>query len=184
MHAYLLVAKDPSEIDKKVKEISGNSRIIHFKLEKIADTRELIRQTNMSLSKPTAYLLEDFDNASVEAQNSFLKRLEEPAINLVFVLTAKNEAQVLPTIVSRCEVVRLKGKKNVNDEVREISLAEIAKISKREDAIEYLENIINSLHDKLPKNAKILHYADEALSRIKANANPTLQLTRLVVSLQ
>lgn len=183
MHAYLLVADDEPAINKKVKEISGKNRIIRFKLEKIADTRELVRQTNMSLFEPTVYVL-DIDNASIEAQNAFLKRLEEPAEDLTFVLVAQNEAKVLPTILSRCQIIRLKSKRVTSGSVSEITFSEISKITKREDAIAYLENLINSLHDKLPKNARALRLADDTLSRIKANANPTLQLTRLAVSLQ
>lgn len=38
--------------------------------------------------------------------NKLLKIIEEPAPNTLFILVAENEEQVLPTIVSRCQVIR------------------------------------------------------------------------------
>jgi DNA polymerase III subunit delta' len=39
--------------------------------------------------------------------NAFLKLLEEPSGNIVFILTASNTDQLLPTIISRCQQIRL-----------------------------------------------------------------------------
>lgn len=39
--------------------------------------------------------------------NKLLKLIEEPPANTLFILVAENEDQVLPTIVSRCQVVRI-----------------------------------------------------------------------------
>ena len=54
-------------------------------------------------------LLEDFHNASISAANAMLKTLEEPPDQVVLLLTAVAQEQLLPTVVSRCEVVRLRG---------------------------------------------------------------------------
>jgi len=45
---------------------------------------------------------------TVEAANSFLKTLEEPPLNSVFVLIAEKISQLPSTVVSRCQVLRLK----------------------------------------------------------------------------
>ena len=50
----------------------------------------------------------DFDLASVQAQNALLKTLEEPPEAVVLLLTARSTANLLPTIVSRCEVLNLR----------------------------------------------------------------------------
>jgi len=42
-----------------------------------------------------------------EAQNAFLKTLEEPPDDTLLVLTATNLSRLLPTIISRCQVMRL-----------------------------------------------------------------------------
>lgn len=39
--------------------------------------------------------------------NKLLKIIEEPPVNTLFILVAENEEQILPTIVSRCQLVRL-----------------------------------------------------------------------------
>ena len=177
VHAYLLLTTNPETAYKKIAELVPDAKqIIPFSIAKIADTRELIRQTQVSFAQKTVYLLENFDRTSVEAQNAFLKSLEEAQANIVYVLTAKGEEAVLPTIVSRCQVVRFKKGRTKSAEV-DIAFAEIAKLTKREDAIAYLEKVTASLHQDLPENAYTLKYANESLARIKANANPTLQLT-------
>ncbi len=53
--------------------------------------------------------LPDFDRATDNAANALLKTLEEPPGNVVFLLTASDQESLLPTIVSRCEVIRLRS---------------------------------------------------------------------------
>lgn len=188
MHAYLLIGEG-AELEAK-KLFPNAKHIINYKIESIADTKELIRQTNLSLA-PTVYIINDFDEASMEAQNSFLKRLEEPQKNLGFILTAKSEWQILPTIISRCQIIRPKRQKsspssNYQD-LTALSIPQrfeiISKITKREDAVLFLENTIKSLSLNLNNNTKdAICAADIARSRIKQNANPTLQLVRFAIS--
>lgn len=52
-------------------------------------------------------ILADADRIRTEAANSILKLLEEPAPSVVLVLLAEQVQNVLPTIVSRCQRVRL-----------------------------------------------------------------------------
>lgn len=49
-----------------------------------------------------------FDAANDEAQNALLKTLEEPPGQVVLLLTAERADDLLPTIVSRCELVALR----------------------------------------------------------------------------
>jgi DNA polymerase-3 subunit delta' len=51
-------------------------------------------------------LLDDADDLNEEAANCFLKTLEEPPPGSVFFLIGTNSERQLPTIVSRCQVVR------------------------------------------------------------------------------
>lgn len=53
------------------------------------------------------YIIHLVENMTVEAVNSLLKFLEEPSKNTYAILTTENEARVLPTIVSRCESMRM-----------------------------------------------------------------------------
>lgn len=56
-------------------------------------------------------LLENADLLSTEAQNILLKPLEEKKDNVEMYLLVKNESKILPTILSRCEVIQ--AKKNI-----------------------------------------------------------------------
>jgi DNA polymerase-3 subunit delta' len=49
-----------------------------------------------------------FEEAHTSAMNALLKPLEEPAPKVVLILTAESAEILLPTIVSRCEVLRLR----------------------------------------------------------------------------
>ena len=49
-----------------------------------------------------------FQEANAEASNALLKILEEPPPFAVLILTADDPESILPTIVSRCEVLRLR----------------------------------------------------------------------------
>ena len=54
-------------------------------------------------------LLLRFEEAHNSASNAMLKMLEEPPAQVVVILTAKSAENLLPTIVSRCEVLRLRS---------------------------------------------------------------------------
>ncbi len=70
-----------------------------------------IREMNRSLAYPPyesfqrVILLEDIHVMRQEAANSLLKTLEEPPEDNLFILTAELSKEVLPTIISRCQVV-------------------------------------------------------------------------------
>ena len=75
-----------------------------------------IERVHEDLRRPMSYrpvegrfkvaILVDADLLRVEAANAFLKLLEEPAPQTVFVLTTTRLDRMLPTIVSRCQAVR------------------------------------------------------------------------------
>ena len=53
-------------------------------------------------------LLPDFQHVTIQAQNALLKTLEEPPEKVILLLTVNAAESLLPTIVSRCEVIRLR----------------------------------------------------------------------------
>ena len=77
---------------------------------KIDTVREIQHNLNMQpYAAPwrTALFLR-FEEANLNAQNALLKTLEEPTPLSKLMLTASNENALLPTISSRCEVIRLR----------------------------------------------------------------------------
>ena len=72
--------------------------------------RDLVRA---AASAPTVgrvrvLVVEDADRLTEQAGNALLKALEEPAAHTVFVLCAPSDEDVLPTVRSRCRIVRLR----------------------------------------------------------------------------
>jgi DNA polymerase III subunit delta' len=55
----------------------------------------------------TVIIITGVDTMRKESANAFLKLLEEPSENLLFILTASKTDQLLPTIISRCQQIRL-----------------------------------------------------------------------------
>ena len=53
-----------------------------------------------------AYVIEDADTMNTQAQNALLKLLEEPPESAAFILEAANASLLLPTVRSRCEMIR------------------------------------------------------------------------------
>lgn len=73
-----------------------------------------IRDINRSLnlrpyeSQARAVIISDAGALGAEAANAFLKSLEEPPPFIFFLLLAAGEDRVLPTIASRCQLVRFR----------------------------------------------------------------------------
>ena len=51
------------------------------------------------------YILDRVDLLGIQAANAFLKTLEEPPADVILILLGRTRESVLPTIVSRCQVV-------------------------------------------------------------------------------
>jgi DNA polymerase-3 subunit delta' len=77
---------------------------------KIDQIRELRRETSLSPfeGRWRVYILCNFQKATLEAANCLLKTLEEPPPRVVIVLTATEPELLLPTIISRCQVLNLR----------------------------------------------------------------------------
>ncbi len=69
---------------------------------KIDEVRDMIGRANLVAQAPyRIFVIENIERMPLEAQNSFLKTLEEPPGKTMFILTTSRLTDVLPTIVSR-----------------------------------------------------------------------------------
>jgi DNA polymerase-3 subunit delta' len=57
--------------------------------------------------RKTVVIITEIHTMRKEAANAFLKLLEEPSENVVILLTSSKPDQLLPTIISRCQQIRL-----------------------------------------------------------------------------
>lgn len=62
-----------------------------------------------AIGRRRVYILEHADTLNEAAANSLLKVLEEPPPYALFLLLAPHPARMLPTIVSRCQMVRVQA---------------------------------------------------------------------------
>lgn len=113
------------------------------------------------------YIIHQVENMTGEASNSLLKFLEEPSPNTYAILTSQNEARILPTIISRCETIRLLLKPK-----EEVKLDAINNGVSTIDA-ELLSPFYNdaSLIEQISKDEDYLKAKDAFLSTLDALAN-------------
>ena len=84
-----------------------------LKVDKIREARRSLTLKPYQANYRVALFLR-FQEANDNAANALLKTLEEAPSYAVLILTADNPEQLLPTIVSRCEVLRLRPLKIEN----------------------------------------------------------------------
>ena len=79
-----------------------------IKKEEVASVEEQFENTAFESKGIMIYVLHLIENSTEQAINSILKFLEEPGKNVYAFLTTNNENSILPTIISRCQVLHLK----------------------------------------------------------------------------
>jgi len=78
-----------------------------IKVEQIRDLQHSLSLTPYEAKYRIALLLR-FEEATQSAQNALLKMLEEPPPNVILLVTTNSLENILPTVASRCEVLRLR----------------------------------------------------------------------------
>lgn len=197
MHAYLIVGGTETERLTKGHEFAKEQHIqlLDFPLQKIEEARALKKFLALRGPENTGILIQNIEKASVEAVNAMLKSLEEKD-SYTFLLTASSAQKVLPTILSRCSVVKILSNVEILPEVTEfiesdlpgrLKILENYKV--KIDAVNFVNSIILG-GDKLlkneadkPKIAIVLKDAIELRARLSANTNTFLQLTNFAISL-
>lgn len=134
-------------------------------------------------SKYKVYIIKNFDNATLQAQNALLKTLEEPSSFAIFILIASNINNVAITIKSRVKTVTerlldiaeihsiIKSKKPAlnNEQMQLISMACNGNLSV---ANQFLENtnissiltLANDILFKMQTTAHVLQYVNKTVA--------------------
>ena len=108
-----LLAKDPYEIvdfslRPSLTDSSASKNVRAF--YPIDYFRENIRPAAFlkpNEGRKTVIVISNIEEMRKESANAFLKLLEEPSGNLVFLLTTDNQDALLPTIISRCQLIKM-----------------------------------------------------------------------------
>ena len=207
MIPILLITNDFKEVTSFIKTIKTKKDIIiniyptktEYSIEQI---KEIVRETIIYQPYKRIYVLENFNYSSQEAQNAFLKTLEESINNIQFILTASSVHQLLPTIISRVKVINLN--KNIkiqidkkiekifedfikNNSMNILNLDEI-NIGSKTKALELLNQIIVFFRNRIHKDKRATIILKKILS-IKPllennNLNPQLTIDNLLIYIQ
>ena len=78
-----------------------------IKKNDVIEVTSSFSKTSMENKGIMIYIINLAEKMTAEAINSLLKFLEEPTPGTYAILTTQNSARILPTIISRCEVIRL-----------------------------------------------------------------------------
>lgn len=125
------------------------------------------------------YILNNFDDCTIQGQNKILKTLEEPPQNVIFILTCSNINNVLPTILSRSKKIVLNlldidivekylldMKVNNSDIIAGMSqgnLSHALKLIKNNNVIEII-NLIYDILLNLKTSSDILKYSSRVIA--------------------
>jgi len=199
----------------KLKKIKPHPDLFIFQEEnsiKINQIRELKKSLALKpYSAPfKAALILEADKLTLPAQNALLKVLEEPPAQSILILTTNQIGSLLPTLVSRCQIIKLKSpQKSKNHQLKQTSSTAFLELTKnilkgsvgkklqlitpfsqsREKALEFNQEQILFWQEKLHQKPSLAKAENLRLSLktnqlLQANINPQLALDQLVFGLK
>ncbi len=124
MVSFVIVSTDKKKREAYVQTLAGEEGIDQFDITVLArDTSdkkatqsigiEDVKQMQKKLflkpikSKTKAVIIEEAHLLTPEAQNALLKVLEEPPAHTIILLNTNSKEALLPTILSRCQIIEL-----------------------------------------------------------------------------
>ena len=189
------------------KYFSGNHPdLIHIAPEgaaiKIGQVRELKHQLAFPPLEAAVriIILEDIHTMRREAANSLLKTLEEPAPDNLFILTADQAGEILPTIISRCQIIpfgpldhenmaQVLMQENGIEKTEALTLASVAegslgraKLLLEQDLLAFRQEVIEQLlllQKGQPETIAQVFLISEKAAGLKENIHEFLALLRL-----
>lgn len=101
---------DNNYLDVKVIEADG----MWIKKEQMLNLQEEFTKKAFEGNKKI-YIIKSADKMNAATANSILKFLEEPVDEIIAILVTDNINLILPTIMSRCQIIKLSGRSKVID---------------------------------------------------------------------
>jgi DNA polymerase-3 subunit delta' len=80
-----------------------------IKKEEIENLQSSFSKSGVEAKGLKIYIINQLEKATASATNSLLKFLEEPYDDVIGILTTQNQSQILDTIISRSQVLRIKS---------------------------------------------------------------------------
>ena len=140
---------------------------------KTDDIRDLIEKVRIppQIGRYKVYIIDEVHMLSKQAENAFLKTLEEPPAHIVFILATTEKNKILPTILSRCQIYDFNRIKE--DEICK-ALIEICKkedFKFEEEAISIISRKSDgSLRDSLTILDRVVSYTNKNITTEKTSS--------------
>lgn len=213
MHAYLIVGgtkesriaeiqnrlngRAISPFDVITVNVEGDSEHIGIDAIRSFKKRLLLSPQHSQFS---AGIVESAASMTQEAQNALLKLLEEPPPHALIFCEAENSDVLLPTIVSRCEVMTMKSSYSHNAELLPAitimltgtineKLTLVDSLPKERPLIkEWVQAIIAETRTLMLKNhdiayAALIRHLQKAYGELSVNVNPKIALDHAILQL-
>ncbi len=223
MVSFILIAKDKKKRETFIKEYAKKHNIGPLDVT-IIEKDQSAKPPTQSIGIETVILIqkklflkpfkstkkliiiEDAEFLTKQAQNALLKVLEEPPANTIIFLGTQTKEVLLPTILSRCQIIELEEEQkklsektidelnNFIETLRDMSIGERLKQAEqlakdKEKATLWIENLILVMREKLLDD-----YSLETVYEIKklqslhtllktTNVNPRFALEETLLSL-
>lgn len=213
LHAILIISPDALQALALAKKLSQNDLapqpdVLTIAAEPSISIQKIKTLTKFLSQKPyqndqKIVFIPQADQLTLPAQNALLKTLEEPPAHSLIILVSPHQNQLLPTIISRCEIHRLIPdssldsqfitlqkniystivSQSIGQKINFISQYSASKIA----ALEFCQNQIKYLRFRmLTKNQFIFLPTIKALTqtvaRLNQNLNPKLVLENLILT--
>ena len=183
MHSFIIIGKDREKVKKYAFDLAREQKISKFDVfvletEKalgITDIRTVTKQVFLTPLRGSekAVILECFYGATIEAQNAFLKVLEEPPLSTTIIMLSQDNF-FLPTILSRCKLIELDRSvtlsrdeeseySNILENLRIMKIGEKLKLAQdlakgRQEALNFIEKLIVVSRNKMVESEEKQEY--------------------------
>lgn len=179
MNSYVISSKNPDLAHDAAEKINKENKVDKFDIQNLEFEKALgiedVRQIQKKIylkpfrgeKKSTIIKLQN--GATIDAQNSMLKLLEEPPPSSLIIILTDNYHAFLPTILSRVKIIEIKEKHEIDDsglnQILEMeddgdALYLAQEVSKeKETAVIWLENSILSARELMLENLEDKHEA-------------------------
>lgn len=172
MNTFIISSKNLDSASEVAKKINEERKINKFDIDLlefekaigIEDVRNIQKKIYLKPFKgiKKSIIIKLLNGATLDAQNSMLKLLEEPPVSSIIILITQNYQIFLPTILSRAKVIEIKDDFKIDkDKVNELfeldgegdSLYLAQELSKdKNGAINWLENAILGIRELMLDN--------------------------------
>ncbi|HBB76689.1 MAG: hypothetical protein A2186_02230 [Candidatus Levybacteria bacterium RIFOXYA1_FULL_41_10] len=216
MQSIIIVSKDLEQAFQKALDITLEKKIGKFDIEilefekamGIPDVRILKERIFLKpMGKEKAVILKLLNGITTEAQNALLKILEEPPLSCSIILVAESIEAFLPTVISRCRLLKIDPAKKDGKPASDLSILESGGVGEKfvvaqnlskdkNIALDWLEDAITFVkkkaEDDLKKDAGVEVYESARRLRVltqtyqtakNTNANLRLTLENLFLSI-